>query len=65
MTPKTTALFAFGECPITRTSDLESVGNIFERIKEIVARNEDNFENSEESYEIKPRKIKNDLLKVN
>jgi hypothetical protein len=36
MTPKTTALFAFGEMP-TKTSDLEKVGNIFERMKQQAA----------------------------
>ena len=36
MTPKTTALFAFGEVP-TKTSDLEKVGNVFERMKQQAA----------------------------
>ena len=38
MTPKTTALFAFGEVP-TKTSDLEKVGNVFERMKHQAAQN--------------------------
>ncbi len=32
MTPKTSALFAFGEIPI-KTSDLEKVGNVFDMMK--------------------------------
>ena len=34
MTPKTSALFAFGEAPNNKTSDLESVGNIFDIMKQ-------------------------------
>lgn len=39
MTPKTSALFAFGEVP-TKSSDLERVGNVFEMMKRKAERQE-------------------------
>jgi hypothetical protein len=34
MTPKTTALFAFGEGVPYASSDLEKVGDVFERVRQ-------------------------------
>lgn len=62
MTPKTSALFAFGEAPNNKTSDLESVGNIFDLMKQKMSQGQINSK-QDGTYATKPPLFKNQLIK--
>lgn len=61
MTPKTSALFAFGEMP-TKSSDLEKVGNVFEMMKK-QAESQPSNPIVTVSNASKPPMLKNQLIK--
>lgn len=62
MTPKTSALFAFGEAPNNKTSDLESVGTIFDLMKQKISQGQMNSKQDGPNT-AKPPLFKNQLIK--